>query len=62
MSHVAEQKRKRLTPKEREFVYQKYGGHCAYCGCKIEKKDMQVDHSIPRNRKLQKDRRIFCGI
>ena len=30
--------------KLREEVYNKYNGHCAYCGCKLEMKDMQVDH------------------
>lgn len=35
--------RKRL----RELVYQKFDGHCAYCGKKIELKDMQVDHFVP---------------
>lgn len=29
-------------------VYNKYDGHCAYCGNKIEYKDMQVDHIIPQ--------------
>lgn len=33
----------------REIVYQKYGGRCAYCGRKIEYKDMQVDHFKPLN-------------
>jgi 5-methylcytosine-specific restriction endonuclease McrA len=28
-------------------VYNKYNGHCAYCGCKLEYKEMQVDHIIP---------------
>lgn len=28
----------------RKQVYQKYNGHCAYCGCKLDYKDMQVDH------------------
>lgn len=32
----------------REAVHQKYGGRCAYCGSKIEYKDMQIDHLIPR--------------
>lgn len=31
----------------RELVYQKYGGHCAYCGKKIGMKDMQIDHFVP---------------
>lgn len=33
----------------REQVYQKYKGHCAYCGVPIAIKDMQVDHVIPRS-------------
>lgn len=37
-----------LTKAERLQVYSKYGGHCAYCGKKIEYKDMQVDHIISK--------------
>ena len=40
-------KRKAISKKTREAVYAKYAGHCAYCGKKIEYKDMQVDHLIP---------------
>lgn len=32
----------------REAVHAKYGGRCAYCGRKIEYKDMQIDHFIPK--------------
>lgn len=39
-----EVKRKSPTKEERKLVYQMYDGHCAYCGCKLEPKDMQVDH------------------
>jgi 5-methylcytosine-specific restriction endonuclease McrA len=28
----------------REQVYKKFGGHCAYCGKEIKFKEMQVDH------------------
>lgn len=28
----------------------KYNGHCAYCGCEIDYKDMQVDHIVPKCR------------
>ena len=42
-----EQKRKRITKAERLQVFNKYGGYCAYCGKKIEYKDMQVDHMVP---------------
>ena len=37
-------RRKSPTKEQRKLVYQMYGGHCAYCGCKLELKDMQVDH------------------
>jgi hypothetical protein len=33
---------------DRKQVYDKYDGHCAYCGDKISIKDMQVDHIIPK--------------
>ena len=39
-------KRKPIAKKLREQVYQKYNGHCAYCGCELEIKDMQVDHVL----------------
>lgn len=37
-------KRKTIPKAVRQRVYEKYNGHCAYCGCELEKKDMQVDH------------------
>ena len=36
--------RKAIPKKIRQQVYDKYNGHCAYCGCHLEYKDMQVDH------------------
>ncbi len=39
--------RKRWTAAERESVYQKTGGRCAYCGKAIERRQMQIDHVIP---------------
>lgn len=39
--------RRKLSKEERMNVYQKCGGRCAYCGCEIEYKDMQVDHVKP---------------
>ncbi len=39
-----ETKRKPIPKKLREQVYNKYNGHCAYCGCELEIKDMQIDH------------------
>ncbi len=40
-------KRRRLSKAGRQEVYDKCGGHCAYCGCELAYKDMQVDHVIP---------------
>lgn len=36
--------RRRLTQKERRVVYDKYNGHCAYCGCEIPFKGFNADH------------------
>ena len=36
--------RKSFNRKIREAVYAKCGGHCAYCGCEISIKEMQIDH------------------
>ena len=41
---------KTISKKTRVAVYEKYDGHCAYCGKVIEYKDMQLDHMIPRQR------------
>jgi 5-methylcytosine-specific restriction endonuclease McrA len=40
-------KRRKSTKAERQTVYDKCAGHCAYCGCEITIKQMQVDHVIP---------------
>ena len=39
-----EEKRKTIPKSIREKVYNKCNGHCAYCGCELEYKNMQVDH------------------
>lgn len=36
-----------FSKKIREAVYEKYNGRCAYCGRRIDIKDMQVDHFRP---------------
>lgn len=36
--------RKAIPQSVRKIVYQKYNGRCAYCGCELAYKDMQVDH------------------
>ena len=39
--------RKPISKLASEMVYQKYDGHCAYCGKEIKLSEMQVDHIIP---------------
>lgn len=39
--------RRKLSKTERKAVHNKCGGHCAYCGCQITLKQMQVDHVQP---------------
>ena len=40
-------KRKAIPRAVRLLVLQKYGSRCAYCGCYLEYRDMQVDHLHP---------------
>lgn len=37
-------KHKAIPKKTRIALYEKYNHKCAYCGCNLEYKDMQVDH------------------
>ena len=37
-----------LLLKDRQEIWNKYGRRCAYCGKKLEYKQMQVDHIIPK--------------
>lgn len=39
--------RKPIPKKIRLQVYEMCGGHCAYCGCELQYKDMQVEHVNP---------------
>ena len=39
--------RKPISKAIRQMVYDKYNGHCAYCGKGIAMKDMQIDHITP---------------
>lgn len=40
------EKRRKLSKAERQAVYDKCNGHCAYCGCELVFKVMQVDHVV----------------
>ena len=44
---MAKVKRRAISRETRLIVYNKYGGRCAYCGQKIDYKDLQVDHFAP---------------
>jgi 5-methylcytosine-specific restriction endonuclease McrA len=48
-SKMIQKKRKKINSTERQLVYDKCKGHCAYCGCEITIKQMQVDHVYPFN-------------
>ena len=37
----------KLSKTQREQIWNKYNKHCAYCGCELNYKDMQVDHIKP---------------
>lgn len=46
----------------REEVYKKCDGHCAYCGCEITLKQMQVDHIEPHWHTVSEQEAVRCGI
>lgn len=37
-------RRKAIPQETRQQVFEKYNGHCAYCGCELKYEAMQVDH------------------
>jgi len=41
-----------LTKKQREKLFQKFGGKCAYCGCELQK-IWHVDHIVPVVRDIE---------
>ena len=44
-----------MTKKDRQTIFEKFGGHCAYCGC-ILQKGWHADHIKPIRRKFKYDR------
>jgi len=47
---------------ERRFIYDKYGGRCAYCGREIQFKEMQVDHMEPKAGRNLDGKDIFGNV
>lgn len=43
--------------KTRQLVYEKYDGHCAYCGCELAIETMQIDHIDPVHRLYKWDKK-----
>ena len=43
-----------INKKTREEAYNKFNGHCAYCGEEITYRQMQVDHIIPQRNYSEK--------
>lgn len=39
--------RSKIRQELRQLAYDKYAGHCAYCGLKLTTRQMQIDHIIP---------------
>jgi len=46
----------------RDEVYNKCGGHCAYCGVELTMKQMQVDHIEPHWHTLSEQDALRSGI
>ena len=36
-----------MTANQRKQVWEKTGGHCAYCGCELQEKGWHLDHVRP---------------
>lgn len=54
----------KTTKIDRQAVYEKYDGHCAYCGKKIPFKAMQVDHIFSKRayKFTPKERKAGIGL
>lgn len=49
-----------MTKQERQLIFEKYGGRCAYCGCELQK-GWHTDHIEPivRNFEYEKNKGVF---
>lgn len=43
-----------MTQQQRQLIFEKYNGHCAYCGCEL-KRGWHVDHVKPIRRHQRKE-------
>lgn len=50
-----------MNKKEREIVFKKFGGKCAYCGCELQK-GWHSDHMEPIERKKKYVKGTFVDI
>ena len=48
-------KRKPISKAMRQRVFEKFNGHCAYCGCELTIEKMQVDHLYSVYRSVEWD-------
>ena len=39
-----------MTDGKRQAIYDRYHGHCAYCGQHMKQKNMTVDHYVPQSK------------
>jgi hypothetical protein len=47
---IKKKKKETAIKVDRHAVYAKYNNNCAYCGNRLEFKDMQVDHFVPKTK------------
>jgi len=39
-----------IAKTKKQAIFARYGGHCAYCGKPMQRKNMTVDHLVPQSR------------
>ena len=50
---------KDISNSNRELIFKKYGGKCAYCGCLLNKSNFNVDHINPLYRGWKQEQLKF---
>lgn len=49
----------RLKTKQRQALFEKYGGRCAYCGCDLPVKGWHADHPVYRQSDFDHQKKRF---